>query len=170
MTHDRLCWLVSTSPKLAATYCLTLSRVLWTTAGAPAATSSRSPCKQHQHLRLLLLQAECSGYCRVPMHQQSGVHRLLTSPARWQRGCSGLAKGPCQQKPCHRVGDDAKHGQPHMRMPEEAAHLLRGGAGNDVLCLLLGEALLHRLGCIDATLIAYPDVHQSSRPRCLRLS
>ena len=45
MTHAMLCLPDSTSPKLDATYCLTLSRALWTTAAGPAATSSRSPCK-----------------------------------------------------------------------------------------------------------------------------
>ena len=44
MTHAKLCLPDSTSPKLDATYCLTLSRALWTTAAGPAATSSRSPC------------------------------------------------------------------------------------------------------------------------------
>ena len=46
MTHDRLCWPVTSSPKLAAIYCLTLSKALWTTAGAPAAMSSKSPCNR----------------------------------------------------------------------------------------------------------------------------
>ena len=47
VTHDRLCLLDSTSPRLLATYCLTLSKDLCTTAGAPAAMSNRSPCNAY---------------------------------------------------------------------------------------------------------------------------
>ena len=52
----------------------------------------------------------------------------------------------------------------------EALHLLRRGAGKDALRLFLGEPFLHGLGCVDAAVLPYADVHQSGRPSCLCLS
>ena len=44
------------------------------------------------------------------------------------------------------------------------------GAGEDGLGLLLGEALLDRLGSVDDACLSHPDVHQAGCPGCLCLA